>query len=52
MRGYTNDVYSASVVLDDEERIRAVQGNGVEVKHFADQDGVRLGEIPELGRSC
>ena len=41
--GDTQDVHPAGGVLDDEERIQSVQGDGVEVKQVASQDRVRLG---------
>jgi hypothetical protein len=33
---------AAGGVLDDEERVEPMQGDGVEVKHIAGQDPVRL----------
>ena len=41
--GDTQDVYPAAGVLDDEERVGPVQGDGVEVEQVAGQDGVGLG---------
>ena len=41
--GDPQDVHSPGGVLDDEERIQPVQGDGVEVEQVARQDGVRLG---------
>jgi hypothetical protein len=46
--GDAEDVYPADGVLDDEERVQPVQGDGVEVEQVAGQDGVRLGP-QELG---
>jgi hypothetical protein len=40
--GDAEDVHPAGGVLDDEERIQPVQGDGVEVEHVAGQDCVRL----------
>jgi hypothetical protein len=42
MGGDAEDVDAAGGVLDDEERIQPAQGEGVEVKHVAGQDRVRL----------
>jgi hypothetical protein len=39
----SEDVHAAGGVLDDEERVKPVQGDGVEVKQVAGQDPVRLG---------
>ena len=41
--GDTQDVYAAGGVLDDEERVEPVQGDGVEVEQVAREDRVRLG---------
>ena len=46
--GDAEDVYAAGGVLDDEERVEPVQGDGVEVEQVAGEDGVRLGS-QELG---
>ena len=43
VRGDPEDVHPAGGVLDDEERVEPVQGDGVEVKQVAGQDPVRLG---------
>ena len=48
MRGDAKDVYPAGGVLDDEERVQPVQGDGVEVEQVAGEDRVRLG-LQELG---
>ena len=40
--GDAEDVHAAGGVLDDEERIQPVQGDGVEVEQVAGQDGVCL----------
>ena len=40
--GDAEDVHAAGGVLDDEERVQPVQGDGVEVKQVAGQDRVRL----------
>ena len=48
VRGDPEDVDAAGGVLDDEERVEPVQGDGVEVKQVAGQDPVRLGS-QELG---
>ena len=40
--GDAEDVYAAGGVLDDNEDIQPTQGDGVEMKHVAGQDGVRL----------
>jgi len=48
MRGDAEDVHPAGGVLDGEERVQPVQGDGVEVEQVAGQDGVRLGP-QELG---
>ena len=48
VRGDAEDVYAAGGVLDDEERVQPVQGDGVEVEQVAGQDPVRLG-AQELG---
>ena len=45
--GDAEDVHAAGGVLDDEERVEPVQGDGVEVEQVAGQDGVRLG-VQEL----
>jgi hypothetical protein len=52
VRGHTQDADPASGVLDDEERVEPVQGDGVEVEQVAGQDGFGLG-VEELrpGRS-
>ena len=42
MRGDTQDVHAAGGVLDDEERVEPVQGDGVEVEQVAGQDRARL----------
>jgi hypothetical protein len=41
--GDAEDVYAAGGVLDDEERVEPVQGDGVEVEQVAREDRVRLG---------
>ena len=41
--GDAEDVYAAGGVLDDEERVEPVQGDGVEVEQVAGEDRVRLG---------
>ena len=41
--GDAEDVYAAGGVLDDEERVQPVQGDGVEVEQVAGEDRVRLG---------
>ena len=41
--GDAEDVYAAGGVLDDEERVEPVQGDGVEVEQVAGKDRVRLG---------
>ena len=46
--GDAQDVHAAGGVLDDEERVEPVQGDGVEVEQVAGEDGVRLG-LQELG---
>jgi hypothetical protein len=47
--GDAEDVHAAAGVLDDEERVHPVQGDGVEVvEQVAGEDGVRLGS-QELG---
>ena len=43
MRGDPEDVHPAGGVLDDEERVEPVQGDGVEVKQVASENPVRLG---------
>jgi hypothetical protein len=51
--GDTEDVHAAGGVLDDEERVQPVQGEGVEVEQVAGQD--RVGLCPQElrpGRSC
>ena len=48
MRGDAEDVHPAGGVLDDEERVQPVQGDGVEVEQVAGEDRVRLGP-QELG---
>ena len=35
-------LYAAGGVLDDKEDMQPTQGDGVEMKHVAGQDGVRL----------
>ena len=40
--GDAEDVYAAGGVLDDKEDMQPTQGDGVEMKHVAGQDGVRL----------
>jgi hypothetical protein len=40
--GDAEDVYAAGGVLDDKEDIQPTQGDGVEMKHVAGQDGLRL----------
>jgi hypothetical protein len=42
MRSDAEDVHSPGSVLNDEERVQPAQGDGVEVKEVAGQDGVRL----------
>jgi hypothetical protein len=46
--GDAEDVYAAGGVLDDEEPVQAVQGEGVEVEQVAGEDRVGLGS-QELG---
>ena len=46
--GDAEDVHAAGGVLDDEERVQPVQGDGVEVEQVAGEDRVRLGP-QELG---
>jgi hypothetical protein len=41
--GDTEDVHAAGGVLDDEERVQPVQGEGVEVEQVAGEDRVRVG---------
>ena len=41
--GDPEDVHAAGGVLDDEERVEPVQGDGVEVEQVAGEDRVRLG---------
>jgi hypothetical protein len=41
--GDAEDVYAAGGVLDSEERVQPVQGDGVEVKQVAGEDRVGLG---------
>jgi hypothetical protein len=43
MRGDAEDVYASGGVLDDEERVQPVQGDGVEVEQVAGEDRVGLG---------
>ena len=43
MRGDAEDVDAPGGVLDDEERVQPVQGDGVEVEQVAGEDRVRLG---------
>jgi hypothetical protein len=40
--GDTQDVYAAGGVLDSEERVQPVQGDGVEVKQVTGEDRVSL----------
>ena len=40
--GDTQDVHAAGGVLDDEERVQPVQGDGVEMQQVAGQDRARL----------
>jgi hypothetical protein len=40
--GDTEDVHATGGVLDDEERVQPVQGDGVEVEQVAREDRVRL----------
>jgi hypothetical protein len=42
MRGDPEDVHPAGGLLDDEERVEPVQGDGVEVKQVASENPVRL----------
>ena len=48
VRGDAEDVYAAGGVLDDEERVEPVQGDGVEVEQVAGEDRVGL-RPQELG---
>jgi hypothetical protein len=41
--GNPKDVYTPGGVLDDEEGIQPVQGDGVEMEHVAGEDRVCLG---------
>jgi hypothetical protein len=52
MGGDAEDVHPAAGVLDDEERVEPVQGDGVEVEQVAGEDrlGLRLEEL-RPGRS-
>ena len=47
MGGDAEDVYAAGAVLDDEERVEPVQGDGVEVEQVDGEDrvGLRLQEL-------
>jgi hypothetical protein len=51
--GDAEDVYAAGGVLDSEERVQPVQGEGVEVKQVAGEERVGLGlqKLPP-GRAC
>ena len=51
MGGDAEDVYAAGGVLDDEERVQPVQGDGVEVEQVAGEDRVRLGPQELRSRS-
>ena len=42
MGGDAEDVYPAGGVLDDEEDVEPVQGDGVEVEQVASEDRLRL----------
>jgi hypothetical protein len=46
--GDAQDVDAAGGVLDDEERVEPVQGDGVEVEQVAGHDGLGL-RVEELG---
>jgi hypothetical protein len=48
VRGDAQEADAAGGVLDDEEGVEPVQGDGVEMKQVAGQDPVRLGS-QELG---
>ncbi len=48
--GDAEDVYASGGVLDDEEGVQPVQGDGVEVEQVAGMDGVRLGPSGSIRR--